>query len=101
MSSNQTVAQRLFRSSIGKFYEITFQNHASNDCPRVAFELGRARHYFFVVIANDVDDRVCAQLLRAFFEGYHRRQEGPIARFLIGFAKRIGLAIRYIAAEIR
>ena len=64
----------------------------------MAFELGGARHHFFVVIADDVDDRICAQLLRASLEGHHRRQEGPIAGFLVGFAKRIGLAIRYIAA---
>ena len=48
--------------------KIAFEGDARNHCTRVTFEFGRARHDIFLIIADDVYDRVGTQLFGALFQ---------------------------------
>ena len=53
-----------------------------------------------LVVAADVDDRVAADALRVLRERDHRRQERPVAAFLVRLVEEVGLLVGARRAEL-
>ena len=76
-----TLKRRLLLSD---FDQVALQDHGGDDISYVTFELRGARHFLFLVKADDVDHRVRTHLQSALLQGDESPQQRPVASDLVG-----------------